>query len=248
MLTVRFIGPFNVKEHVIIVAMANAAFGGGAGYFVETVVSLKKFYHFDTSQFGWGFNTLFALSTQCLGFGLAGSVRKFLVEPAAMIWPGALVNVGFMYALHDHSRADPATTNGWSMSRYKWFMIIMAAMFLWSWFPIFIIPAFSYFAWVTWAKPNNVVVNQYVSLPCFMRHHCKLSEGTISFVLVELSMECSTFPMGKSRPRMFCVFYVSVFNHCFNVRILLILRDRLFGQQTGNMMSFQARNLTLIQN
>ncbi|CAC9891319.1 unnamed protein product [Aureobasidium pullulans] len=153
-------GPFNVKEHVIIVAMANAAFGGGAGYFVETVVSLKKFYHFDTSQFGWGFNTLFALSTQCLGFGLAGSVRKFLVEPAAMIWPGALVNVGFMYALHDHSRADPATTNGWSMSRYKWFMIIMAAMFLWSWFPIFIIPAFSYFAWVTWAKPNNVVVNQ----------------------------------------------------------------------------------------
>jgi OPT family small oligopeptide transporter len=119
-----------------------------------------RFYHFDTSQFGWGFNTLFALSTQCLGFGLAGSVRKFLVEPAAMIWPGALVNVGFMYALHDHSRADPSTTNGWSVSRYKWFMIMMAVMFVWSWFPDFIIPAFSYFAWVTWAKPNNVIVNQ----------------------------------------------------------------------------------------
>ena len=35
-------GPFNVKEHVIIVAMANASFGGGAGYFVDTVVTLKK--------------------------------------------------------------------------------------------------------------------------------------------------------------------------------------------------------------
>lgn len=89
-------GPFNVKEHVIIVAMANASFGGGAGYFIDTVVSLRKFYNFDTSQFGWGFNILFAMSTQCLGFGLAGSVRKFLVEPAAMIWPGALVNVAFM--------------------------------------------------------------------------------------------------------------------------------------------------------
>ncbi|KAG9600684.1 small oligopeptide transporter-like protein, partial [Aureobasidium melanogenum] len=153
-------GPFNVKEHVIIVAMANAAFGGGAGYFVDTVVTLKKFYHFNTSQFGWGFNTLFALSTQCLGFGLAGSVRKFLVEPAAMIWPGALVNVGFMYALHDHSPADPSKTSGWSMSRYKWFMIGMGAMFVWSWFPDFIIPAFSYFAWVTWIKPDNVIVNQ----------------------------------------------------------------------------------------
>ncbi|KAI5196195.1 hypothetical protein AUEXF2481DRAFT_6299 [Aureobasidium subglaciale EXF-2481] len=153
-------GPFNIKEHVIIVAMANAAFGGGTGYFVDTVVSLKKFYHFDTSQFGWGFNTLFALSTQCLGFGLAGSVRKFLVEPAAMIWPGALVNVGFMYALHDHTPAIPSATNGWSMTRYKWFMICMIGMFVWSWFPDFIIPAFSYFAWVTWAKPNNVIVNQ----------------------------------------------------------------------------------------
>ncbi|KAI5235340.1 small oligopeptide transporter-like protein [Aureobasidium subglaciale] len=153
-------GPFNIKEHVIIVAMANAAFGGGTGYFVDTVVTLKKFYHFDTSEFGWGFNTLFALSTQCLGFGLAGSVRKFLVEPAAMIWPGALVNVGFMYALHDHTPAIPSATNGWSMTRYKWFMICMIGMFVWSWFPDFIIPAFSYFAWVTWAKPNNVIVNQ----------------------------------------------------------------------------------------
>ena len=153
-------GPFNIKEHVIIVAMANASFGGGAGYFIDTVVSLKKFYHFDTSEFGWGFNILFALSTQCLGFGLAGSVRKFLVEPASMIWPGALVNVAFMYALHDHTKPNPSQTNGWSISRYKMFMVVMAGMFIWSWFPDFIIPAFSYFAWVTWARPNNVIVNQ----------------------------------------------------------------------------------------
>ncbi|KAJ8113656.1 hypothetical protein OPT61_g4264 [Boeremia exigua] len=153
-------GPFNVKEHVIIVAMANASFGGGAGYFIDTVVSLRKFYKFDTSQFGWGFNTLFAFSTQCLGFGLAGSVRKFLVEPASMIWPGALVNVAFMYALHDHTPPDPTKTDGWKISRYRWYIYVMAAMFIWSFFPDFIIPAFSYFAWVTWAKPNNVVVNQ----------------------------------------------------------------------------------------
>lgn len=153
-------GPFNVKEHVIIVAMANASFGGGAGYFIDTVVTLRKFYGFDTSQFGWGFNSLFALSTQCLGFGLAGSVRKFLVEPAAMIWPGALVNVAFMYTLHDRTPSNPSTANGWSISRFKWFMYVMVGMFVWSWFPDFIIPAFSYFAWVTWIKPSNVVVNQ----------------------------------------------------------------------------------------
>ena len=151
-------GPFNVKEHVIIVVMANAAFGGGTGYFVDTVVSLQKFYHIES--FGWGFYSLFALSTQCLGFGLAGVVRKWLVEPASMLWPAALVNVGFMYALHDHSPSDPSKTNGWSISRYRWFMYIMAAMFIWSWFPDFIAPFLSYFAWVTWVKPNNVIVNQ----------------------------------------------------------------------------------------
>ena len=151
-------GPFNVKEHVIIVAMANAAFGGGTGYFIDTVVTVEKFYNLPS--FGWGFYILFAISTQCLGFGLAGSVRRWLVEPAAMLWPSSLVNVAFMYALHDHSPSDPSKTNGWSISRYRWFLYVMAGMFVWSWFPDFIIPAFSYFAWVTWIKPNNVVINQ----------------------------------------------------------------------------------------
>lgn len=151
-------GPFNTKEHVIIVVMANAAFGGGTGYFVDTVVSIQKFYKIP--GFGWGFNILFALSTQCLGFGLAGMVRKWLVEPASMIWPGSLINVAFMYALHDHSRADPAQTHGWSISRYKLFMWVMLGCFCWQWFPNWIFPALSYFAWVTWIKPNGVLVNQ----------------------------------------------------------------------------------------
>lgn len=151
-------GPFNVKEHVLIVVMANAAFGGGTGYFIDTVVSLQKFYHI--TSFKWGFNLLFALSTQCLGFGLAGVVRKWLVEPSSMIWPAALVNVGFMYALHDRSPPDPSQTNGWSINRYRLFLYVMIGMFLWSWFPDFIFPALSYFAWVTWVKPNNVVINQ----------------------------------------------------------------------------------------
>lgn len=30
---------------------------------------------------GWGFNILLALTTQVVGFGIAGLTRKFLVEP-----------------------------------------------------------------------------------------------------------------------------------------------------------------------
>lgn len=34
-------GPFNFKEHTIIVIMANASFGGGAGYFTDTIERLN---------------------------------------------------------------------------------------------------------------------------------------------------------------------------------------------------------------
>lgn len=179
-------GPFNVKEHVIIVAMANAAFGGGTGYFVDTVVSLQKFYNIST--FGWGFNILFALSTQCLGFGLAGTVRKWLVEPAAMIWPAALVNVGFMYALHDVTPSDPSQTNGWSISRYRWFMYVMVAMFVWSWFPDFIFPAFSYFAWVTWSESIGLLSPAYSGSP--------LTSRSQSSPTMWLSTSCSVNPVA----------------------------------------------------
>jgi len=92
--------------------MANATFGGGAGYFIgrlcsthlpytdliwfflDTLVAQKGFYGQD---FGWGFGLLLALTTQCAGYGIAGICRKLLVEPSSMIWPRNLVNCAFMW-------------------------------------------------------------------------------------------------------------------------------------------------------
>jgi hypothetical protein len=34
-------GPFNIKEHGVIVIMANAAFGNGVGYFTDTIVAQR---------------------------------------------------------------------------------------------------------------------------------------------------------------------------------------------------------------
>lgn len=150
-------GPFNMKEHAIIVVMGNANFGGGSGYFLDTMTALKGFYGQD---FGWGFAMLLALTTQISGFGIAGILRKLLVEPSAMMWPSQLVNCAFMYALHDHSPTNPAKSNGWSISRYRWFFYVFIGSFVWYWFPGYITPFLSVFAWVTFIKPNNVVINQ----------------------------------------------------------------------------------------
>ncbi|KAL1306294.1 hypothetical protein AAFC00_004379 [Neodothiora populina] len=150
-------GPFNYKEHALIVIMANASYGGGAGYFTDILQAQVGFYGFD---WGWGFAILLSFTTQCVGFGLAGLFRRWLVEPAQMIWPQNLVSTTFMYTLHDHSKTDPEKCNGWSISRYRYFFYVFVGAFVWYWFPGWIAQFLSVFAWITWIAPNNVTVNK----------------------------------------------------------------------------------------
>ncbi|KAI0424290.1 OPT family small oligopeptide transporter [Xylaria sp. FL1042] len=150
-------GKFNFKEHVIIVAMSNAAYGGGVLYATDVLIAQQVFYG---QNFGWGFQLLFGITTLCTGYGLAGLMRRFLVWPAAMIWPGDLVNATLFHTLHDNIRTDPAKANGWHISRYRWFLYIMGGGFVWYFFPGWIFQGLSYFNFICWALPNNVVVNK----------------------------------------------------------------------------------------
>lgn len=77
---------------------------------------------------------MLAITTQCVGFGIA-VMRKYLVEPASMIWPQTLMNTAFTYALHDHSKIDPAKSNGWSIARYWYLFYVSVGSFVWYWFP-----------------------------------------------------------------------------------------------------------------
>lgn len=150
-------GPFNFKEHGLIVLMANASYGSGAGYFTDILTAQKAYYGFD---WGWGYAILLALTTQCIGFGIAGIARIWLVEPASMIWPANLVSTTFMYTLHDHSRTNPAESNGWTISRYRWFFYVGLASFFWYWIPGYLFQALSVFAFPTFIAPDNVTINQ----------------------------------------------------------------------------------------
>ncbi|KAJ5818939.1 hypothetical protein N7474_004530 [Penicillium riverlandense] len=150
-------GPFNKKEHAVIVIMANATFGGGAAYATDTLLAQRAFYK---QRYGWPFEIFMCISTQMLGFGMAGFFSRWLVTPAAMIWPSTLINTSLFTALHDHSRPDPRKVSGWKIGKYRLFLYTMIAAFCWYWFPGYIAPFLSVFAWVTWIKPQNVVINQ----------------------------------------------------------------------------------------
>ncbi|KAF9410222.1 hypothetical protein BGZ76_005548, partial [Entomortierella beljakovae] len=72
-------GPFNIKEHVLITLTANCA--QYAAYAVDITIIQKVFYKQD---FGFLANLMLVFSTQILGFGMAGVLRRYLVYPAAM--------------------------------------------------------------------------------------------------------------------------------------------------------------------
>lgn len=167
-------GPFNIKEHTIIVVMANASFGQSQAYSTDTLIAQRAFYKQDL---GWGFSLMLTLSTQMVGYGIAGILRRFLVKPgttlaqfrhqtfaydrvAAMIFPFTLVNTSLFYALHDRSATDPSKSNGWKISRYRFFLYVFLGSFVWYWFPGWIAQFLQVFAFVTWIKPNNVIINQ----------------------------------------------------------------------------------------
>ncbi|PYH43902.1 small oligopeptide transporter, OPT family [Aspergillus saccharolyticus JOP 1030-1] len=150
-------GPFSKKEHALIVIMANATFGGGAAYATDVLLAQRAFYK---QRFGWGFEILMCISTQMLGFGLAGFFHQFLVAPAAMIWPSTLINCALFTALHDTRKPDPSKVNGWKIGKYRFFLYVMIGSFCWYFFPGLIAPFLSIFAWVTWIKPQSPVVNQ----------------------------------------------------------------------------------------
>lgn len=150
-------GPFNLKEHTVIVMMANVSIQGGVAYATDVLLAQQVYYG---QSLGWGFQMLLVITTQCVGFGMAGIVRRFLIWPAAMIWPQTLANAALMYTLHDHAPTNPAETNGWSIGRYRWYLYVFAASFAWYWFPGWIAQGLTYFDWIVWIAPTNVVVNQ----------------------------------------------------------------------------------------
>ncbi|KAK3832924.1 MAG: OPT family small oligopeptide transporter [Linnemannia elongata] len=143
-------GPFNIKEHVLITMAANCA--NGVAYAVDITVIQKVFYEQD---FGLLANWLLIISTQTLGFGMAGVLRRYLVYPAAMIWPANLVQVALINTLHKNEDLLPG-----QWSRFKFFCVTATAMFLYQWIPGYIFPALSAIAWICWINPKSHTLAQ----------------------------------------------------------------------------------------
>ncbi|KAK5115240.1 hypothetical protein LTR62_001440 [Meristemomyces frigidus] len=161
-------GPWTYKEQMLSTLIVNVSYTSA---YVFWNIQTQTVYYGET----WltpGYKILLLLSTQCMGLGFAGLLRRFVVYPQEAIWPNMFVPV-----LHQELEATTnvshprlptvalnrallvpdkkETVHGWSISRYTLFWIIFWAMFAYFWLPDYLFPALSYFAWITWIKPNN---------------------------------------------------------------------------------------------
>lgn len=87
-------GPFNVKEHAIIVVMASVSFS--VAYATDIILAQLVFYKQD---FGIVFQLLLTISTQSVGYGIAGMLRKFLGKSMAFD-PNSFAHSLFKCILH----------------------------------------------------------------------------------------------------------------------------------------------------
>lgn len=146
-------GPWTYKEQMLSTVIFNV--GMGAGYCFWNIQTQQTYYH-DT----WltpAYMILLLLSTQMMGLGFAGLLRRFVVYPIETLWPTVLPTVALNKALLLPENKE--RIHGWSISRYNLFFIIFAASFAYFWLPGYLFQALSWFDWICWIAPNNLMVN-----------------------------------------------------------------------------------------
>lgn len=87
--------PFNSKEHLAIVIMSSSA--SSAALATEVLAAQKLYYNVVPNG---AVAVLLLFSSQLLGYGLAGVLRKSLVYPTKMLWPSVLPLSSLIETLH----------------------------------------------------------------------------------------------------------------------------------------------------
>ncbi|KAJ3311176.1 hypothetical protein HDU76_003196, partial [Blyttiomyces sp. JEL0837] len=125
-------GKFNHKEHALIYVMCSTA--AGPAYALYNIVGQKyQLYQENLTTIAC---VGFGIVTQCFGYGLAGLCRRYLVRPAAMLWPGNLSVIAMLNSLH---QSDDDQSE-YKMSRFKFFWMVVGIVAVYEVFPTFIAP------------------------------------------------------------------------------------------------------------
>lgn len=142
-------GPWSYKEQVLATVIVDVG-----------LTSAYCFWNIQTQTVYYGdkwltptYGCLLLLSTQLMGLGFSGLIRRFVVYPVETIWPSILPTLALNRALLVPDRKE--TIHGWRITRYKLFFIIFAGSFCYFWLPGYLWTGLAIFSWMTWIAPNN---------------------------------------------------------------------------------------------
>lgn len=172
-------GPWTYKEQMLTTLMISVSAGAPYSAYVITTQQNEYFYGFKWASFGY--QILLTLTSSFMGFGIAGLMRTVLVYPSRAMWFSVLPYLALNRALvkpEAKARLDGGgnaanqskrnrflffwrsaeSINGWTMTRNSWFFFVTLLAFIWYWVPDFLFAGLSYFNWMTWISPKNVVL------------------------------------------------------------------------------------------
>ncbi|KAI5251481.1 OPT superfamily oligopeptide transporter [Aureobasidium subglaciale] len=136
--------PFNMKEHAAITLMASAA--GQAALSTEVLAAQELWYG------GYPSKTLgvfITLSSQLIGYGIAGLLREVLVYPTRMLWPSNLPVSTLLESLHKDKIG--------ARQKMKFFYIMFIAIFVWELFSEYLFPVLEGVSIFCLANQKNIV-------------------------------------------------------------------------------------------
>lgn len=142
----RFLNPhpFNIKEHLAITIMANSASISALG--IE-VIAVERLYY--NTKLNGGLAVFLLLSSQCMGYGMVGLMRKTLVFPKVMLWPSNIPINAMLENLHLRLPEG--------RKPLRVFLYVFAGIFIWEIMPQWIMPILTGVSIFCLANQNSAV-------------------------------------------------------------------------------------------
>ncbi|CAN6674759.1 oligopeptide transporter 1 [Trichomonascus vanleenenianus] len=140
--------PFNIKEHVVILTMSSTA---STAALATEVLAVQKLWYTNSAPVGKAIGIFTIFTSQVLGYGIIGVLRKTLVYPTKMFYPNILPQVSTLQALHNDK--------GNNKRRLKLFYLCFGCMFLWEIVPEWMFELLIGFSIPCLAASNSSVVS-----------------------------------------------------------------------------------------
>nr|XP_019009874.1 OPT family small oligopeptide transporter [Kwoniella pini CBS 10737]OCF48655.1 OPT family small oligopeptide transporter [Kwoniella pini CBS 10737] len=129
-------GRFSIKEAILVSVLSSS---GATAAYAADILTIMDLY-FDTPV-GTIPSILMLLTTQCIGFGLAGTLQSLLVNPPAMYWPSTLVTVQLFTTLYSTTSSNLShAAQVLTTKRLRIFMIIFLFTMIYQFLPFLLFP------------------------------------------------------------------------------------------------------------